>query len=112
MGKSKDNLSSKEVIEKSFKVKSVTISRKRNDDQNGFKSAFIGLFEENNPHLKGNAPLKVLEFKEIEKIRIRDLRNISYYLMGNDLIINNLEQVNIRKEGNIIFVTGIQNLPE
>ncbi len=95
-----------------YKAKSVTISRKPGEDREGFWSAFIGLFDENNPHLKAKVPKKVLEFKNIEKVRIRDLRNISYYLMGNDIIINNLTEVDIDIEANIITLTGKQKLPE
>ena len=77
------------------------------------KSAFIGLFKENNPHLKGRAPFEVLEIPNIEKVRIRELRNISYYLLGNDIVINNLTQVTIEKDDDhIITVTGKQDLPK
>ncbi len=73
-------------------------------------SAFIGLFNENNPHLKAKAPFQVLEFKEIEKVRINELKNISYYLMGNDVIINNLIELNINKENGTLTLTGKQEL--
>ncbi len=95
-----------------YKIKSVTISRKPGEDREGFWSAFIGLFDENNPHLKAKAPKKVLEFKNVEKVRIRDLRNISYYLMGNDIVINNLTELQIDLQENIITLTGKQRLPE
>ena len=65
----------------SYKAKSVVISRKPGKDKDGFKTAFIGLFKENNPHLKGKIPFEVIEVKDTEKVRIRELRNISYYLM-------------------------------
>ena len=97
-------------MEKTFNAKSVVISRKPGKDPEGLKSASIGLFDENNPHLKGKAPFEVVEIPEIEKVRIRELRNISYYLMGNDIVINNLEEVLISKEGNIVTLTGKQNL--
>ena len=97
-------------MEKTFNAKSVVISRKPGKDPEGLKSAFIGLFDENNPHLKGKAPFEVVEIPEIEKVRIRELRNISYCLMGNDIVINNLEEVLISKEGNIVTLTGKQNL--
>ena len=80
-------------MEKTYPAKSITLSRKPGLDEDGLWSAFIGLFNENNPHLKGKAPSEVIEIKEIEKVRIRDLRNISYYLAGNDIIINNLEEL-------------------
>lgn len=98
-------------MEKIFKVKSVVLSRKPGKDEEGFKSAFIGLFDENNPHLKGRAPFEVLEIHDIEKVRIRDLMNVSYYLLGNDIVINNLSEVTITHEGNIVEITGKQDLP-
>lgn len=97
-------------MEKKFTAKSVVLSRKPGKDPDGLKSAFIGLFEENNPHLKGRAPFEVLEIHEVEKVRVRDLRNISYYLLGNDIVINNLEEVTISKEGHIVTLTGKQDL--
>ncbi|MFH1275867.1 MAG: hypothetical protein ABIH82_02040 [Candidatus Woesearchaeota archaeon] len=95
-----------------YKAKSITISRKPGKNRDGLWSAFIGLFNDNNPHLKGKAPLDVVEIKEVEKVRIRDLRNISYYLMGNDLIINDLTEVEMVTEGNILTITGKQMLPK
>jgi|SRR3989344_2787521 len=93
-----------------YNVKSVTISRKPGKDKDKPWTAFIGLFSENNPHLKGRAPIDVLEIKEVEKVRIHDLRNISYYLQGSDLVINDLSEVNLNKEGNILTLTGKQKL--
>lgn len=97
---------------KTYKVKSVVISRKPGKNRDGFWSAFIGLFDENNPHLKAKAPMEVLEIKEIEKVRIKELRNISYYLMGNDIVINNLVELSIDVSDHIVTLTGRQNLPK
>ncbi len=103
----------KKLLNKKFRAKSITISRKPGKDENSFKTAFIGLFNENNPHLKGQAPFEVIEVKDIEKVRIRELRNISYYLLGNDIVINNLEEVSIlQPEEHILTITGKQNLPK
>jgi len=99
-------------MEKLFKVKSIVISRKPGVDKDGLKSAFIGLFRDNNPHLKGQAPFEVVEIPEIEKVRIRELRNISYYLLGNDIVINNLTQVKIHNKNHIVTITGKQDLPK
>lgn len=95
-----------------FKIKSVVISRKPGKDKDGFWTAFLGLFNENNPHLKARAPIKVLEYKDIEKVRIKELKNISYYLMGNDIVINNLVELVIDVKEHIVTLTGRQNLPE
>lgn len=97
-------------MNKTFKAKSVTISRKPGEDEDGFWSAFIGLFKENNPHLKARVPFEVVEIPDVEKVRLHELRNISFYLMGNDLIINNLKEINIKKEGNVVILTGKQDL--
>ncbi|MBI4151546.1 hypothetical protein HY496_01135 [Candidatus Woesearchaeota archaeon] len=96
---------------KKFKAKSITVSRKPSETKEEAWSAFIGLFQENNPHLKGRAPFEVLDIPEVEKVRIRELRNISYYLMGNDIIINNLDEVTIAREGFVLTITGRQSLP-
>ncbi len=95
-----------------YKAKSVTISRKPAEKKDGTWSAFIGLFDENNPHLKAKAPIKVVEMKGVEKVRLRDLRNISYYLRGNDIVINNLVELNIEVKDGIITLTGRQELPQ
>ena len=95
-----------------YKAKSVTVSRKPSEKKDGTWSAFIGLFNENNPHLKAKAPFKVLEFKNIEKVRLKELRNISYYLMGNDVVINNLVHINIEAEKDVLTMTGKQELPK
>lgn len=95
---------------KTYKVKSVVISRKPGKDKDGLWSAFLGLFHENNPHLFAKAPFKVLEIREIEKVRINELKNISFYLMGNDVVVNDLKILNIEKRGNILTLTGEQDM--
>ena len=95
-----------------YSAKSVVISRKPGKDRDGLWTAFIGLFDENNPHLKAKAPFEVLEIAEIEKVRIHELRNISYYLMGNDIIINNLLELNIDVKDHIVTLSGKQKLPK
>ena len=95
-----------------YDVKSVVISRKPIHDKEESWSAFIGLFTENNPHLKGKEPFKIIEVKQTEKVRIKELRNISYYLQGNDIVVNNLQEITIYEEVGIVTVTGKQDLPE
>ena len=99
-------------MDKKYKAKSVVLSRKPGKDKDGLWTAFIGLFQENNPHLKGRAPFTVVELPDVEKVRIRDLRNISFYLMGNDVVINNLKEVKISKQGFIVTIAGSQDLPQ
>ncbi len=93
-----------------YQAKSVVISRKPGKNKDVLWSAFIGLFNENNPHLKGKAPIKVLEIKEVEKVRINELRNISFYLEGNDIVINNLISLNLEAKDHIVTLTGRQEI--
>lgn len=95
----------------SIKAKSVIISRKPNKDKEGLWSVLVALFDENNPHLKGREASRVLEYKEVEKVRVKELRNISFYLMGSDLVINNLVKIDIDEKKGIVTLTGKQRLP-
>ncbi len=95
-----------------YKAKSVVVSRKPSHKNEDHWHAFIGFFDENNPHLKGKVPREVLEIRNVEKVRIRELRNVSYYLLGNDIVINNLEEVAIKQEEGVVTLTGKQNFPK
>lgn len=90
-----------------YKTKSMMVGRKPRVGNNKYKTAVIGLFDANNPHKIGAAPTKVLDFQNIEKVRIRNM-NVSYYLEGNDIIINDLEEVDIIEEDHKIIIKGRQ----
>lgn len=83
------------------------LSRKPEVGKDDFKTAVIGLYAENNPHKSGKFPNVVYEFTNIEKVRIKGL-NVSYYLEGNDLIINDLEELLIIHEGTFLVLKGYQ----
>jgi hypothetical protein len=91
----KDN----DVEEHRFQFTSAMISRKErelgSDDE--YMIGVIKLFEVNNPHKTMCLPKKTLEFRNIEKIRIRNLA-VSYYLEGNDIIINDIIEIYIKVE--------------
>jgi len=93
-----------------YETKSIMIGRKPRVGDNNFKTATVALFDKNNPHKAGEAPTSVLDFENIEKIRINELRNISYYLEGNDIVINNLLEMDIVQDGTLITLTGKQDL--
>ena|SRR3989344_9386709 len=97
---------------KKYKAKSVVVSRKPSHKNEDDWHAFIGFFDENNPHLKGKAPREVIEIHHVEKVRIRELKNVSYYLLGNDIVINNLEELTIEEEKGVVTLTGKQNFPK
>ncbi len=95
-----------------FETKSVVISRKPGKDKDGLWTAVLALFDENNPHLKAKVPFKTVEYEDIIKVRLRDLANVSFYLMGNDLVINNLVHLKVKLDENtrVITLTGEQEL--
>lgn len=78
-----------------YRTKCAMLSRKpRADENDDFKTAVIALFDENNPHKNGKTPLKVLEYPNMEKVRVRNL-NVSFYLEGNDIVINDLKEIKL-----------------
>jgi hypothetical protein len=90
-----------------FATKSALIGRLPRQDGDKFKTAVIRLFNVNNPHKTTEFPVKTFEFTDTEKVRVRRL-NVSYYLEGNDLVINDLEEINITKDGHMIVIRGYQ----
>jgi len=67
---------------KIYKTKSVMLSRKpRANEDDEFKTALIALYKVNNPHKTGDVPTEDL--------------NVSYYLEGNDLVINDLKSIDL-----------------
>ncbi|MFC1723410.1 hypothetical protein ACFL0V_04695 [Nanoarchaeota archaeon] len=86
---------------------SVLIGRLPRRDGDKFKTAVIRLYNVNNPHKTTEFPLKTYEFNDIEKVRLMRL-NMSYYLEGNDMVINDLDEIYIVHEGNKLFIRGYQ----
>ena len=92
--------------------KSVVVSRKPGKDKDGLWTGVVALFDENNPHLKAKVPFKTLEFEDMIKVRLRDLANVSLYLMGNDLVINNIItlQLEVDESKRVLTLSGEQEL--
>ena len=88
-------------------TKSALISRLPREEGRTFKTAAIRLYDVNNPHKTTEFPVKTYEFSDIEKVRIRRL-NVSYYLEGNDIVINDLDEIFITHTGNKLVVRGYQ----
>lgn len=92
-----------------FKTKSVIIARKGQSKtcKDFNRPCFISLFDINNPHKTSKEPKKIINFDNKHKIEIKDLY-INYLLAGNDLVINNLEHINIKEDGEHLVITGKQ----
>lgn len=95
--------------EKLIKIPTTSALISRSETRKGreYRSAIIKLFKINNPHKTQKFPFLTYEFSEIEKVRIRKM-NVSYYLEGNDVVINDLEELYIIHEGNKIILKGYQ----
>lgn len=92
-----------------YQAKSILIGRKKSyKDNPDVRPCFINMFKQNNPHKSGEVPFEVLEFEMIHKVIIKGL-DINYLLPGNDLVINDLEEVLIGREGPHITITGKQH---
>ncbi len=89
------------------KTKSVLLGRLPRREGDKFKTAVVRLFDVNNPHKTTEFPTKTYEFNDIEKIRLVRL-NSSYYLEGNDLVVNDLEEIYITHEGSKLVIKGYQ----
>ena len=93
---------------KTYNVKSVMIGRMPRKEGEMFKTASFGFYDVNNPHITGEFPTDSIEVPNIEKVRIIGLQ-LTYYLEGNDLIINDLEELTVTPEEDSLVITGKQN---
>jgi hypothetical protein len=93
-----------------FDCTSIMLGRKPRVDQAQFKTAVVSLFDKNNPHKEGAAPLKTMDFENIEKVRVYGV-HVTYYLEGNDLVINDLKNVSLKvdQENNLLVLEGKQS---
>ena len=92
-----------------YQTKSVLIGRKKRTNKEDFnhRPCFISLFSKNNPHLNTEGPSRVIEFDRKHKVKIEGL-NVHYLLPGNDIVINDLEELHVDEEKETVKVTGSQ----
>ena len=92
-----------------YNVKSILIGRKKRDEEAKKKDdtsrpCFVSLFDENNPHTKGLAPKKIIDFTA-HRVIIKGANELSYLLAGNDILLNDLEEIDVAFEehGHVII---------
>jgi len=92
-----------------YQTKSILIARKKRTDKEDFnhRPCFVSLFEKNNPHLNTEGPIKVIDFDKKHKVLIKGL-DVNYLLPGNDIVINDLQEIEVEEEGEHIHITGVQ----
>jgi hypothetical protein len=90
------------------KAKSIIIGRMKRKGLSEDYPCFISIFMNgNDPHKCGDVPAKTLDFDEVHKVIITNL-DVNYLPMGNDLVINDLEEINVEVKGPHIYLTGKQ----
>jgi len=88
-----------------YETTCVMIGRKPRVGEDPFKTLSIGLYSVNDPHKAGAFPTKTLDFPNIESLTIEGV-SVSYYLEGNDIIINNLTKVTVIVDGTKAVIKG------
>lgn len=91
-----------------YETKSIILGRKKGEEGADTKPCFIALFDVNDPHKKNVVPKKIIDYVKVHKVILKGF-DINYLLPGNDLVINDLEFIEIKKEGPHITITGEQN---
>jgi len=90
------------------KTKSVLISRnKRDNESDMYKTLNLRFFSVNNPHKQEIFPDQVITFTNCEKCRLIGL-NVSFYLEGNDIVVNDLQEITIEPESGKVYISGKQ----
>ena len=95
---------------KKLKTKSIIIGRRKRancKEDSDLRDCFVDLFDINNPHLCNKAPKKIFEFEGKHKVVIKDL-DVNYLLLGHDLLVNDLKEVEIKEDREHIYITGEQ----
>ena len=98
------------MFHKKLKTKSVIIGRRKrinSKEDSDLRDCFVDLFDMNNPHLCSKAPKKVFEFEGKHKIVIKGL-DVNYLLLGHDLVINDLKEIEIKEDGEHLYIKGKQ----
>ena len=91
-----------------YKTKSVIIGRKKRPNETDEDyPCFVHLFDINNPHTSGKVPKDMIEFPHMHKVIIKGL-DVNYLLMGNDIVINDLEEIDIEAIEGHVHVSGKQ----
>jgi hypothetical protein len=89
-------------------TKSVIFGRKKRESpEDEDYPFFISLYSKNNAYKTGDVPDEILEFPKIDKVVVKGL-DFNYLLRGNDIIINDLEEIDIEKANSNVYITGIQ----
>jgi len=93
---------------KKYEAKSIIIGRKKGEEGSDTKPCFIALFDVNDPHKKNVVPKEIIDYEEVHKVVLKGF-DVNYLLPGNDLVINDLKFIEVKKDGPHITVIGKQD---
>ena len=85
-----------------YDVKSVVFGRRPRKNPEEFKTAFFMLYNCDKPLGTDEFPVHDLEFPNIEFVHLPSSGNISYYLEGNDIVIEGISSIEIIQEDNVL----------
>jgi hypothetical protein len=85
-------------------AKSAIVGRMPRVEGNEFKTLFIKIFDDKDPLKTGGFPKEELTFENIEKVVFEKCIPV-YFLEGNDLILDNLEEIEVLHDGSIVRIS-------
>ena len=89
-----------------YNYKCAIVARKKIRETDSY-NCLINMFDINEGHLSGEVPKEFLEFENVKKVEINGL-NLCYFLIGNDVVINDMESLEITEEDDKLLITGKQ----
>lgn len=91
-----------------YKVKSIMLGRKKREhrDDEAYP-CYISLFDMNNPHTSGQVPKQTIDIPLIHKVVVKGL-DLNYLLEGNDIVINDLDEIDLEVKEGHVYITGKQ----
>ncbi len=89
-----------------YDFKSIIVGRmKRPNPDDTTYPCFVSMFNLHEPHRSGQAPLEILNFENIRKVRIEGMK-VNYMLAGNDLVVDYIDELDIEQKGDVILIKG------
>ena len=89
-----------------YNYKCAIIARKKVKETDSY-NCLINMFNINDGHLSGEVPAVFLEFENVKTVEIKNF-DVCYFLVGSDIVLNNLESLEIIEEDNKIVISGKQ----
>lgn len=88
-----------------YDAKCIMIGRKPRGS-NVYKTAFVKIFDNDNPFSPDVLPKDELEFQNVKEVKIRDFE-LTYLLEGNDLFIQKVGSFTIteNKKDNVLIIS-------